>query len=118
MTTKQQLIDCKTTVHPVPQQSPKNEQYLHHEQNLESDRETNRMDELDKTASAVTEHPTTTQIMSKSNPMTNNNKTIIKTRQSHQIHQQQGSPIQPFAVLDVFTGQRFLPQLPPITANQ
>jgi len=90
MTTKQQPIDCKTTVHSVPQRNPKNEP----------------------------EHPTTARITSTIKPTTKKYKTKIETRQSRRLRQQQGLPLQPHAALNVFAGQRFLPQLPAIATNQ
>jgi len=90
MTTKHQPIDCKTTVHPIPQQDPKNKR----------------------------EHPTTTPITSTIKPTTKKYKPKIETRQSRGLRQQQGLPIQPHAVLNVFAGQRFLPELPAIATNQ
>jgi len=39
---------------------------------------------------------------------------MVETRQSHQTHQQQGLPVQPFTALNIFAGEQFLPQLPAI----
>jgi len=39
---------------------------------------------------------------------------MVETRQSRQTHQQQGLPVQPFAALNIFASEQFLPQLPAI----
>jgi len=39
---------------------------------------------------------------------------MVETRQSRRARQEQKLPIQPFAALNVFAGEQFLPQLPEI----
>jgi len=43
---------------------------------------------------------------------------MVETRQSRRARQEQKLPIQPFAALNVFAGERFLPQLPEIIQAQ
>jgi len=43
---------------------------------------------------------------------------MVETRQTRRARQQQKLPVQPFAALDVFAGERFLPQLPEIVQTE
>jgi len=43
---------------------------------------------------------------------------MVETRQARRARQQQKLPVQPFAALDVFAGERFLLQLPEIVQTE